>query len=72
MLKNSKTERVGQYVLTPHIQITNSGHFAAAVSISRGVYDRVFNFLPQFASDTMAADFAMSEARSMVLSNQLS
>jgi len=64
-------ERVGNYVVTPLTQTTESGQVAAAVSIRRGVYDRVFSFINQFDNAATAARYALKEGRSMVLSNQL-
>lgn len=65
-------ERVGNYVVTALIKLTESGQFAAAVSIRRGMHDRIFRFIPRFASDAGAARYALDEGRSMVLHNQLS
>ncbi|MEG0053975.1 MAG: hypothetical protein RR473_06945 [Comamonas sp.] len=65
------TERVGNYVVTPLTQITHSGKVAAAVSIRRGKYDRIFSFIEQFDSQSIANKYALTEGRSMVLCNQL-
>lgn len=65
------TERVGNYVVTPLTQITHSGKISAAVSIRRGKYDRIFNFIEQFDSASTANKYALTEGRSMVLCNQL-
>lgn len=65
-------ERVGNYVVTPLTKSTDSGLFAAAVSIRRGMHDRIFRFIPHFASDARATQYALAEGRSMVLRNQLS
>jgi len=50
----SITERVGHYVVTPLTHTTASGKVSAAVSIRRGVYDRVFRFIDQFDSRASA------------------
>ena len=68
----SITERVGHYVVTPLTPTTASGKVSAAVSIRRGVYDRVFRFIDQFDSRASATRYALQEGRSMVLCNQLS
>ena len=68
----SITERVGHYVVTPLTHTTASGKVSAAVSIRRGVYDRVFRFIDQFDSRASATRYALQEGRSMVLCNQLS
>jgi hypothetical protein len=64
-------ERVGNYVVTPLTQTSESGLVSAAVSIRRGVYDRVFSFIRQFDNAATAARYALKEGRSMVLSDQL-
>lgn len=71
MLQKKIKEQVGNYVVTPFSHIDQSGLFAASVSIRRGVYDRIFRFIPQFASENMANSYALDQARTMVLSNQL-
>lgn len=65
-------EQVGSYVVTPLIQAVGLDRFAAAVSIRRGKYDRVFSFIPQFADEALAASYALAQGRSMLLSKQLS
>ena len=71
MHKKQNAERVGNYVVTPLDQPMEHGMFAASVSIRRGVYDRIFKFIPCFASYKQAAQYALAEGRSMVLQNQL-
>jgi len=71
MHQEPNAERVGHYLVTPLTQSTDHGLFAAAVSIRRGVYDRIFKFIPRFASDVQATQYALAEGRSMVLQNQL-
>ncbi|MPS96665.1 hypothetical protein [uncultured Comamonas sp.] len=65
------TERVGNYIVTALTQMTHSGKVAAAVSIRRGTYDRIFRFIRQFDTQDMASKYALAEGRSMVLDNQL-
>lgn len=64
-------ERVGDYVVTPLPSLPEQGSFAAAVSIRRGVYDRIFRFIPRFASAAQATQYALAEGRSLVLRQQL-
>ena len=71
MLQQKIKEQVGNYVVTPLSHIDGSGLFASTVSIRRGVYDRIFRFIPQFASEALANNYALAQARTMVLSNQL-
>ncbi len=63
-------ERVGNYLVTPHARVTDAG-VTASVSIRRGMYDRVFRFIPRFASDTQAKQYALAQGRNMVLTHQL-
>jgi len=49
------TERVGNYIVTALTQMTHSGKVAAAVSIRRGTYDRIFRFIRQFDTPDMAS-----------------
>ncbi|MBV8247481.1 MAG: hypothetical protein JO200_03430 [Comamonas sp.] len=65
------TERVGNYIVTALTQITHTGKVAAAVSIRRGKYDRIFRFIRQFDSAGTASRYALAEGRGMVLKNQL-
>lgn len=71
MLQQKIKEQVGNYVVTPFSHLGESGQFASSVSIRRGVYDRIFHFIPQFASETLANSYALAQARTMVLSKQL-
>ena len=71
MSKTPNTECVGNYVVTPLIKIIGPDLFAASVSIRRGVYDRIFRFIPNFASSAAATQYALAEGRSMVLHNQM-
>ena len=51
MLQQKIKKQVGNYVVTPLSHPAASGLFVASVSIRRGVYDRIFSFVPQFASE---------------------
>lgn len=64
-------EQVGGYVVIPFSRLGESGQFASSVTIRLGVYDRISRFIPQFASETLANSYALAQARTMVLSNQL-
>ncbi|WP_376751852.1 hypothetical protein [Diaphorobacter nitroreducens] len=70
MLEKQNAERVGNYVVTPLTKTTNVG-VTASVSIRRGMYDRIFRFLPSFPCDAQAVQYAMAQGRRMVLHNQL-
>lgn len=70
MLEKQNAERVGNYVVTPLTKTTDVG-VTASVSIRRGVYDRIFRFIPCFPCDAQAAQYALAQGRSMVLQNQL-
>ncbi|WP_376738310.1 hypothetical protein [Diaphorobacter nitroreducens] len=70
MLEKQNAERVGNYVVTPLTKTTNVG-VTASVSIRRGMYDRIFRFLPSFPCDTQAVQYALAQGRRMVLHNQL-
>lgn len=72
MKSNFLTEHVGSYAVTPLTLIADTGRVAAAVSIRRGTYDRVFRFTRQFDTHAIANKYALDEGRSMVLGNQLS
>ncbi|MFT3815349.1 MAG: hypothetical protein QM740_18570 [Acidovorax sp.] len=71
MPQKQNAERVGNYVVTPLTKSAEHGLFAASVSIRRGMYDRIFQFIPSFACDMQAAQYALAEGRNMVLRNQL-
>lgn len=71
MLHKKMTEQIGRYVVTALTQPSSSGEFLAAVSIRRGVYDRVIRFIPQFSNESLASDYALNEGRNMVLNQML-
>lgn len=64
-------ERVGDYIVTPLTHSTEQGLFAASVSIRRGMYDRIFRFIPRFSCAAQALQYALVEGRSMALLNRL-
>lgn len=70
MQDKQHAERVGNYVVTPLTQTTDTG-VTASVSIRRGMYDRIFRFIPSFPCNAQAAQYALLQGRSMVLHNQL-
>ncbi|BCN38107.1 hypothetical protein ALDI51_14260 [Alicycliphilus denitrificans] len=70
MLEKQNAECVGNYIVTPLTKSTNAG-VAASVSIRRGMYDRIFRFVPHFACDAQAVQYALAQGRSMVLQGQL-
>lgn len=65
------TFTVGKFLVTPLTKITDSGDYAASVSIRRGMYDRIIRFIPRFQTDALATRYARRQGRSMVLQNQL-
>ena len=67
----SASESVGHYVLTPITKPSDEGQFSASVSIRRGMYDRIFRFLPRFPCDASAVRYALSQGRMLVLTKQL-
>lgn len=62
---------VGKYLVTPLSSQTDTGDYAASVSIRRGMHDRVVRFQPLFASDALALCYAAAEGRRMALQNQM-
>ena len=63
-----KAFSVGKYLVSPLTRLTESGHYAASVSIrsgsGRGTHDRVFRFVPQFATREGALQYAIDEGHS--------
>lgn len=63
-----KAFSVGKYLVSPLIRLTDSGHYTASVSIrsgsGRGTHDRVFRFVPQFATREGALQYAIDEGHS--------
>lgn len=56
---------MGRYVLSSMTQRTDTGHFAAALSIRSGTgsasHDRVFRFTPLFSTHRAASRYAMAQ-----------
>ena len=67
-----QVHQVGNYLVTPLTKVTDTGRYAASVSIRRGMHDRVFRFVPNFDSAPLAALYALAQGRHFVHSNQLS
>ncbi|MFT4268690.1 MAG: hypothetical protein QM586_15970 [Xenophilus sp.] len=70
-MQTPRAHEVGNYLVTPMTKLTESGQYAASVSIRRGMHDRVFRLVPRFDSAARAARYALSEGRHFVLTNQL-
>ncbi len=62
---------VGKYLVSPLTRRTESGRYAAAVSIRRGTHDRVYRFTPRFATREGARVFAVSEGLSLLHTQDL-
>lgn len=62
-----KTFSVGKYLVSPLTRLTESGHYAASVSIrsgrGSGTHDRVFRFAPQFATRESALQHAIAQGQ---------
>lgn len=58
-----KTFPVGKYLVSPMAQRNDTGLYNASVSIRNGSHDRVFRFVPEFASHDGAMVYAEAEAR---------
>jgi hypothetical protein len=52
-------------------KLTETGRYAASVSIRRGMHDRVFRLIRCFDSAPRAARYALAQGRHLVLSRQL-
>jgi len=70
-MQTSLTHEVGRYLVTPMTKLTETGQYAASVSIRRGMHDRVFRLIPRFDSAARAAVYALAQGRAFVLNNQL-
>lgn len=55
---------VGKYLVSPLARRNDSGRYSASVSIRNGSHDRVFRFVPEFASHDGAIAYAVAEASS--------
>lgn len=58
---------VGKYLVSPLTHPSDCGRFGASVSIRRGhgagMHDRVFRFVPRFATREQAARYGAVQAR---------
>jgi len=70
-MQTPQSHEVGRYLVTPMTKLTETGQYAASVSIRRGMHDRVFRLIPRFDSATRAAVYALAQGRAFVLNNQL-
>lgn len=70
-----KTFPVGKYLVSPQTLQTESGLYAAAVSIRHGRHNdaskRVFRFAPRFATRLGAQQFAIAEGLSWLHEQRL-
>lgn len=61
---------IGKYLLSPLIKLTESGQYAASVSVrsgrGSGTHDRIFRFTPFFATREEATLYALTQGRSFV------
>ncbi|MEY5098307.1 MAG: hypothetical protein RJA36_1026 [Pseudomonadota bacterium] len=62
----AKTFPVGRFLVSPSARITESGDFTASLSIRSGrgsaSHDRVFRFVPRFATREGALRYATSQS----------
>jgi hypothetical protein len=65
MMTHDNTLTVGKYLLSPLIRRTDSGEYAASVSIRSGsgsaTHDRIFRFIPQFPTRDGARRYATEQ-----------
>ena len=65
-----KAFSVGKFLVSPFARITESGDFAASLSIRNGrgsaSYDRVFRFVPRFATREGALRYAASQSHELL------
>jgi len=63
-----KAFSVGKYLVSPLTRTTESGQYTASVSIrsgsGRGTSDRVYRFVPEFATREGALQYAVAEGHS--------
>lgn len=61
---------VGKYLVSPFTKITEGGDYQASLSIRSGrgtaTHDRVFRFLPRFATSQAALDYAALQGRQLM------
>lgn len=59
------TQAVGRFLLSPSSKPTACGQYAASLSIRSGhgpgTHDRVFRFIPMFATPQAAMQYAMAQ-----------
>ncbi|OUL98820.1 hypothetical protein [Variovorax sp. JS1663] len=70
-MQTSQAHEVGKYLVTPMTRLTDTGQYAASVSVRRGMHDRVFRLVQRFDSAARAARYALAQGRHIVLNNQL-
>lgn len=65
-----KTFSVGKFLVSPFAKLTEAGDFIASLSIRSGCgsaqHDRVFRFLPRFATHQDACDYATHESHRLL------
>lgn len=70
-----KAFSVGKYLVSPLSRRNEAGQYTASVSIrsgrGSGTHDRVFRFVPLFASAESALDYAVAEGRSWLAQRQV-
>ncbi|MDE2616564.1 MAG: hypothetical protein KGL73_06010 [Burkholderiales bacterium] len=69
-----KAFSVGKYLVSPLTRATDSGKYTASVSIrsgsGRGTSDRVYRFVPEFATRESALQYAVAEGHSWLQQRQ--
>ena len=69
-----KTFLVGKYRISPQSKLTESGAYAASLSIrsghGSGTHDRIFRFIPQFDSNEAALQYAMAQSQGLIGGSQ--
>ncbi|MDD2729279.1 hypothetical protein [Malikia sp.] len=65
-----KTFSVGKFLVSPFIHFTESGDFAASLSIrsgrGSGTLDRVFRFVPRFNNRDDALQYALNQCPTLL------
>lgn len=65
-----KTFLVGKYRISPQSKQTESGAYAASLSIrsghGSGSHDRIFRFVPQFDSNEAALQYALAQSQGLI------
>jgi len=66
-----KTFSVGKYLVSPLTRRTDSGEYSASLSIRSGngasAHDRVYRFIPQFATRAGARRYAIEQGMSWLV-----